>query len=356
MKIAVITGTMPDIIKQAPIVWEAEKRGHQVIIIHTNQHSMDKYREIAMPIGLRDPDYIMPDPFSIANTIVQMLWVERIYSPDIILPHGDTTTSMASAVGAHHLGLPVGHVEAGLRTGSREPWPEQTNTRITDACSNLFFAPTELAARNLAYEGFHHKDILVTGNTVVDAAYKVASTLPDSTLSTPNTVYFSAHREENMRFPDRVASIVKFSTFLCNEGLDVQWVMRRKTEKVLQDLRHELDPRITVIPSLPYTESIALLANCKFVCTDSGGLQEEASALHIPCLTMRYVTDRPETITAGCNLVTTLDIDSMKEAYHNLLANYQTMKSIPCPYGSGDSAKRILNLIEAREGKFIRWE
>jgi len=356
VRIGIITGTMPDIIKQAPLVWEAESRGHEVILIHSGQHLDDiRFKEIAISIGLRSPDILYSN--NEWNIPLAIHWFSQnlILNPplDIVLPHGDTTTSMIASVIAHYNNIPVGHVEAGLRTGSREPWPEQTNTRISDACSNLFFAATDRNYYDLIHEGFKRENITICGNTVIDIAKKIASSF--SKIVT-NKVYFSAHREENMRFKERVKNIVLFANFLADEGLEVQWVLRPKADRMLDEYEFKRDERINYIKGLPYTESIRLINESLFVCTDSGGLQEESSALHVPCLTMRYVTDRPETVEVGCNIITTLDIKKMKDAYYQMRREHGQMSSKKCPYGDGNTAQKIIDFIEYRKNNLITWE
>ena len=354
MKIAVITGTMPDIIKQAPIVWEAKKRGHEVILIHTNQHyDNDLFLGMYKSVGLRKPDHILKGKFAIGNAIEELGKLFLEIEPDIILPHGDTKTAMVAAVAAHYLGIPVGHVEAGLRTETREPWPEQSDTRIVDACSNLYFAPTTKNASYLIMENFHYDDIIVCGNTIVDIAQTMAKRYKKDPVA--NRVYFSAHREENLQSKNRFQSIVKFANFLAKEGYEVNWVMRKKTEQKIKEYKLKLNNKIKRIGHLDYPDSIKLMKESTFACVDSGGLQEESSALNIPCLTMRYVTDRPETVAVGCNHLTTLDFRQMQIAYEYLKEHYDEMKSKPCPYGDGRSAKKIIEFIEKREKFLIRW-
>lgn len=354
MKIAIITGTMPDIIKQAPIVWEAKKRGQKVILVHTNQHyDNDLFLGMYKSVGLRKPDYILKGKFSIGNAIEELSQLFLEINPDIILPHGDTKTAMVAAVAAHYLGIPVGHVEAGLRTETREPWPEQSDTRIVDACSNLYFAPTAKNASYLIQENFHLDDIIVCGNTIVDIARAMAKKFKQDKKT--NKVYFSSHREENLQSQNRFQNIVKFANFLAREGYEVNWVMRKKTEQKIKEYKLKLSNKIKRIGHLDYPDSIRLLNEAVFACVDSGGLQEESSAIHTPCLTMRYVTDRPETVAGGCNHLTTLDFRQMQIAYEYLKEHYDEMKSKPCPYGDGHSAKKIVEFIEKREKFLIRW-
>lgn len=354
MRIGIVTGTMPDIIKQAPLVWEAEKRGHDVTLIHSGQHLDHKrFSLIAKSIGLRKPDVILAKHFSIPWAISQIQSLIQEHPMDIILTHGDTNTAMAVSVGAHYAGIPVGHVEAGLRTKSREPWPEQTNTRIVDACSSLFFAPTKGNVTELVLEGFNLDNILKCGNTVVDIIKLIGGL---SRIPYSDKIYFSAHREENMRFKDRLLNIVKFAEYLALADWEVMWVMRPKTESALKAHGLSVPHGVQIIDSLTYPESLGLLRLSRFVCTDSGGLQEEASALHVPCLTMRYVTDRPETVDAVSNVLLTLDFEQMVENYKKALANYEIMAKADCPYGNGNTAELIMDFIEKREGNFITWE
>jgi UDP-N-acetylglucosamine 2-epimerase (non-hydrolysing) len=173
---------------------------------------------------------------------------------------------------------------------------------------------------------------------------------PDSKI-----VYFSAHREENMRDEQRFKSIVRFANMLAEE-YDVHWVMRIKTEQMITKYNVELNSKIRVIKNLSYPNNVALLSRSKFICTDSGSIQEEASALHIPCLTLRYATDRPETLGCGCNILTGFDyVNEMIPAYEQLLRRYDKMRNKICPYGTGTSSIEIFNFIEERKETLIRW-
>lgn len=350
MHIAIITGTMPDIIKQTPIVHAAESHLHTVSLVHLLQHDFILFRRTALSIHLRDPDIILPAAFPFFNAIKSFTDLFKIITPDIVLAHGDTYTTMAAATAAHYIGIPVGHVEAGLRTQSREPWPEQTNTRIVDACSTLFFAPTEQCRTNLLNEGFRDSNILMCGNTLVDIVIKTMA--QQRAKATTNQVYFSAHREENMRFPDRVFNIVQFANFLANIGYSVSWVLRGKTQDRING--HMVDSRIKFIDFLSYPESLQLLYNSVFACVDSGGLQEEAAILGTPCLTMRYITDRPETVEAGVNTLTTLEFSRMKEVYASFIHNNLAPKIATGLYGNGTAAEQILDFIE--NNNYIHWE
>jgi UDP-N-acetylglucosamine 2-epimerase (non-hydrolysing) len=363
MKIAIICGTMPDIIKLAPLVWEGDKRGHDIKIVHTNQHKDKHFTDTFDSIGLRRPDKVLSGnaihEFEIGTAINQLTKVFDELKPDIVFVHGDTKTAMVGAIAAHFLCIPVAHIEAGLRTDTREPWPEQTDTRIADACSNLFFAATDRSVNKLLDEGFNFNDIYLVGNTIVDIAKKISNVPIDNfdyLTNEPKKVYFSAHREENMRFKTRFMSIVKFANFLAKEGYEVNWVMRNKTITKIKEYNAKLSPKIKIVDFLKYPDSIKLLNESYFVCTDSGGLQEEASALHKPCLTMRYVTDRPETVDNHTNICTGFNLVNMKHWYNVMLADYSAMSNKPCPYGEGNSSKKIFNIVEERKKNLIRWE
>ncbi len=364
MKIVIVTATRPDIIKQAPLYWEARKRGHEVVLLHAAQHFPHSlfegvYRDMQLPFP---PKYTVhsgalkragmvasrlahhidrsipglklsakleelavkatearPKPSETVASI--MAGCNRLFSgplsdADVVLVHGDTLAAMAAALSAHLNLVPVAHVEAGLRTFSREPFPEQTDTRCADAASDLHFAATAVNKRNLLQEGFPSSRILVVGNTVVDAAKWAAKKGSESKpffeglgidFRKP-VVYFSAHRRENLMHEQRFLSIAESACTLAREGTQVLWSVRPGTLVALVKYglleRAQRTPNLILTGDIPrYTDIMYVLSRCEFIATDSGSIQEESAALHVPCVTLRFVTDRPESVQAGVNVL-----------------------------------------------------
>jgi UDP-N-acetylglucosamine 2-epimerase (non-hydrolysing) len=265
----------------------------------------------------------------------------------------------------------VGHVEAGLRTFSHEPFPEQLDTRGSDAASDLYFAATDLNRQNLLKEGFPGKRIFVVGNTSVDTALWAAKKPATETerfflskgvdFSKP-TVYFSIHRRETTLSKERFTAAAEAAFSLSSQGYAVVWSIRPGTAAALEKwgLKGKLasHPNIHAIEEIPsYVDIIHLMKKCRFICTDSGSMQEECCALHIPCITVRYVTDRPESVEAGANIVAKPDCaQTILAAAAKLEASHAQMSRAPNPYGSGNSSALIFDALEKWDGKLSRWE
>lgn len=418
MKICLVTGTRPDIIKMAPLYWEARKRGHEVVVAHAAQHYPyhlfeGSYRDMAMPFP---PDYVVhsslvkkaavhgsraahfldskfsgggaykklealagsigdtrPSPAKTLSSIVTdftKLFSGKLKNADIVLVHGDTLTCAGAALAAHLSLVPVGHVEAGLRTFSREPFPEQTCTRTADACSDLHFAATALNKRNLLNEGFRKERIFVAGNTVVDAAQWAARKGAASkqffeklgiNFSLP-FAYFSCHRRETLLHEARFKAIAESAVEMGRRGMQVLWSVRPGTFFALKSFglleRMRSAENVLLASDIPnYSDIMFFMSKCSFVVTDSGSMQEESAALHVPCVTLRYVTDRPESVEAGVNvLAPPTSVSSIMRKVDFVLNNGGEMRRKKNPYGDGKSSAKILGAIESFEGRLIQWE
>ncbi len=419
MKIGILTGTRPDIIKMAPVYWEAKKRGHRPVLIHTSQHFPyhlfeGVYRDLDLPfpphhlvqygmvkrIGVHASRIAYnidemadlgiskkfenlatrvvtrrPNPAKTVGSIIlelNKLLEGDLKGLDILLTHGDTLTSMAGAIAASLNIIPIGHVEAGLRTFSKEPFPEQIDTRVSDACSDLFFAATETNRKNLLNEGFRKERILVVGNTVVDAAIFAAKKGQKSKKFFEKLgfdfrrklVYFSCHRRENLIHRERFRAIVEALAELSDEGFQVLWSVRPGTQEAIKQFglegelrRHPNLRRVSEIPR--YSDIMFFISRCRFVATDSGSIQEETAALHVPTVTLRYVTDRPESVEAGVNVLAKPESKAKVLEVLRKVANGQVnsqMRRRANPYGEGNSSRLILDAIERFKGRFIEWE
>jgi UDP-N-acetylglucosamine 2-epimerase (non-hydrolysing) len=375
MRIVVAFGTKPCTIKMAPLVKEADRRGHETFILYSGQHwSPNLFTELFDDLELRHPDFNLCCGEE-SSTLTQLasnilLGTERILNqvkPDVVFTHGDTTTSMAVSLCSHINLVPVGHVEAGLRTFSREPFPEQLNTRISDASADIFFAPVEKNAQNLRNEGFPEDRIFLVGNTVIDVAKWAAKRNLDVAakygLKKP-LVYFSIHRRETTMSKERFSGPVE--AILEMDQYNYFISMRPGTRKALETYgfmdRLEKASNVIIVDSIPsYVEAINIMTSCDAILTDSGSMLEEAAGLHVPCLTARYVTDRPETVVTGSNIIAGLSKESIMENLQRVMGNpdiRNRMASAPSPYGEGDTSKQILDITEKlhAQGDLLRFE
>lgn len=374
MKIFHAFGTRACTIKMAPLVRESIRRGHDTKILYSGQHySHNLYEEVFDDLEMPRPHHDIGARGTASEMGAKMLVdAERILrqeKPDIVLTHGDTFTAMfMSLAGALSL-TPVGHVEAGLRTNSWEPYPEQICTRTSDACGALFFAATEKNKKDLLSEGQPPDRIFVVGNTIVDAALQHAemarrkSRILDTFKFPPGKplVFWSVHRKENMLHEERMRGI--FESLLALTDYHVFCSVLPSTQQAAEKFgyaeRLAKAKHLTWSPCLPkYTDSLRIMLESDLLLTDSGGIQEEACSLHIPCLTLRYVTDRPESVDAGANRCVGADAKEITEWSRKVIEGGlgEKMRKAKNPYGDGKSSARILDLIEKFEGKMERWE
>lgn len=364
LKIALVFGTRPEAIKMAPVVKEFKKKNNwETKVIVTGQHRqmLDQVLDI---FGIK-PDFdlnIMRHGQSLNAITVRVLEgiakVFQEWKPDLVLVHGDTTTAFAAALASFYEGIPVAHVEAGLRTPNvNNPFPEEANRRLIDVFTTTYFAPTEHAAKNLKDEGVDESRIFVTGNTVIDALlsvveedYKFQNTVLQELDFTDNPlVVVTAHRRENWGKPLQNICEALLEVSAAN---NCEIVVAMHRNPVLQQVMLDIlggKPRIRLIDAPGYKEFANLLSRCTLLLTDSGGLQEEAPALGKPVLVLREVTERPEGIEAGTvKLVGTEKVRIIK-TINKLLEDkqlYRQMSKAQNPYGDGTAARQIRQIIE----------
>ena len=281
--------------------------------------------------------------------------------PDIVLVQGDTNAVLAGALVAGKLHIAVGHVEAGLRSFDMT-MPEEINRRVADIVSAMYFIPTEESAINLLAEGFSHENLIITGNTVVDACFRhleIAKKrgFEEESLANldienmDNILTLTMHRAENVDVKERVTSIIGALKELSD--MNIIFPIHPRTKNTLEkfglfDELNDLD-HVHIIKPLGYLDFLLLTSKSTLILTDSGGLQEEAITLDVPALTLRYNTERPETVTAGGNLLVGSDKDVILENANRILNDSdfaEKMKNAPNPYGMGDSAKVTVDAIE----------
>jgi UDP-N-acetylglucosamine 2-epimerase (non-hydrolysing) len=368
LKVLSIFGTRPEAVKMAPVVraLEAEKGIHSRVCV-TAQHRgmLDQvlgYFDIHPDVDL---DLMKPDQSlagltaSIFTALDPVLQREK---PDWVLVQGDTTTVMASALNAYYREIRVGHVEAGLRTFDKwAPFPEEINRKIAGTVADLHFAPTALARENLLREGVPDRNILVTGNPVIDAVHWVAEQpvppqvrllLDELNISDNGNrlVLVTAHRREN--FDEPIEHICAAINRLADEYAGrVKFVYPVHQNPHIQGPVHTMlggNQNITLLPPVEYPVLINLLRHATLALTDSGGIQEEAPGFGIPALVLRDVTERPEGVTAGVLQLVGTNTDTIYQATRRLLddpAAYQSMARAVNPFGDGKAAGRIVQAL-----------
>lgn len=380
-KIMLVFGTRPEAIKMAPLVKELQKHADKckTIVCVTGQHRemLDQVLKIFEIV----PDYDLnimkqgQDLYDVtARVLVGMRDVLKEAEPDVVLVHGDTTTSMAAAMAAFYQQIPVGHVEAGLRTHNiYSPWPEEMNRQITGRIAVFDFAPTALSRQNLISENVEDSKITVTGNTVIDALYWVVDKIKnDASLDAElekqlaqagydvrrlgngrRLVLITGHRREN--FGDGFINICKAIRDLAAKYQDVDFVypmhlnpnVRRPIHEVFGENLSDLGNMFFIEP-LEYLSFVYLMEKSNIVLTDSGGIQEEAPGLGKPVLVMRDTTERPEALTAGTVKLVGTDYDKIVGEVSMLLDDaeaYDRMSRAVNPYGDGKACQRIAQVL-----------
>lgn len=371
MKILSVFGTRPEAIKMAPLVQALQIRpGFESRICVTAQHRgmLDQVLEL-FDI---EPDFdldLMRDGQSLTSITSGVLHglnnVFDSFEPDMVLVHGDTTTTLAASLGAFYRRISVGHVEAGLRTGNMSsPWPEEMNRRLTDAMTSWFFAPTEQARKNLLNEHVAADTIVMTGNTVIDALLWVVQKLEHSApLQQQIAAQFpfldpsrrlllvTGHRRES--FGEKFVSFCSALRYIANSHPEVQLVypvhLNPQVQKPVQSILHGL-PNVHLIKPQEYLSFVYLMKNAYLIISDSGGIQEEAPALGKPVLVTRDTTERPEAIAAGTAKLVGTDMENVVGEVELLLEDqneYSRMAHAHNPYGDGKASERIVRTLES---------
>ena len=365
LKVMTVFGTRPEAIKMCPLVLELRKHPEEIepLVAVTAQHR-EMLDQVLHLFGIT-PDYdlnIMSAGQTLYDVTEKALrGLQKVLEeakPDLVLVHGDTTTTFAGALAAFYAQIPVGHVEAGLRTGNKSsPFPEEMNRKLTGALADYHFAPTATSKANLLRENVPEAQITVTGNTVIDAlktTVKPGYRFGDDALhevldSGKRLILMTTHRRENLGEPMR--HVYKALCEVLRTHSDVEAIFPvHKNPKVRQIVNEELGhlPQVHLIEPLDYEPFANLMARVDIVLTDSGGIQEEAPALGKPVLVLRDTTERPEAVTAGTvKLIGTAYADVLRET--NLLLDnpehYRAMAEAVNPYGDGEACARIVGCI-----------
>lgn len=363
-KIITIFGTRPEAIKMAPLVKELEKREEiesKVCVTAQHREMLDQvleYFEIKPDFDLN----IMKSKQSLTGITNRVLeGLEEVFikeKPDMILVHGDTTTTFAGALAAFYQQIKVGHVEAGLRTFDKYfPFPEEMNRKLTGSLADLHFAPTNGSKNNLLREGINENDIYITGNTVIDAMlhtvkedYKFENEeLNKIDYVNKKVIMITAHRREN--WGEGIENICTALNKIVEDNKDVELVYLVHLNPVVKDVVHARlggNDRIHLLPPLDTKETHNLMNKCFMVMTDSGGLQEEAPHLGKPVLVLRDVTERPEAVAYGTVKLVGTDIEKILSEANELIQNreaYEKMSKSVNPYGDGKASERIADAI-----------
>lgn len=381
-RIMLVFGTRPEAIKMAPLVKELQKypEKFQTMVCVTGQHRemLDQVLHIFDIIPDNDLNIMKQgqDLYDVtARVLIGMRDVLRENRPDVVLVHGDTTTSTATALAAFYQQIPVGHVEAGLRTHNiYSPWPEEMNRQLTGRIATYHFAPTPLSRQNLLAEGIRKEQITVTGNTVIDALYRVVDKMTnDMQLNTElqnilrhsgydvdrlagdrKLVLITGHRREN--FGDGFIHMCAAVKDLAQKYPEKDFVYPMHLNPNVRKPIHEVFGdnlsswgNLFFIEPLEYLSFVYLMEKSTIVLTDSGGIQEEAPGLGKPVLVMRDTTERPEALEAGTVKLVGTDYDRIVYEVSALLENqeyYERMSKAVNPYGDGQACNRILNVLD----------
>ena len=366
IKVMTIFGTRPEAIKMAPLVKELDSRKEiKSIVCVTAQHR--EMLDQVLNIFKIKPDYdlnIMKQGQSLSEiTSRVLLGLEEVIKkeePNIILVHGDTTTTFAGALAAFYNKVDIGHVEAGLRTYDKySPFPEEANRIMVDRITDMYFAPTEVSKNNLLKENIDESKIYVTGNTAIDAMkYTINNNYKNSLfdwIGDSKLILLTAHRRENLGEP--MYNIFKAVKRLVNDNKDIKVIYPIHLNPLVRKIANEVfedNDRIKLIEPLEVVDFHNFINKSYFILTDSGGIQEEAPSLGKPVLVLRDTTERPEGITAGTlKLVGTNEDDIYNEAtiLLNNKSEYDKMSKASNPYGDGNTSKYIVDAIIERYGK-----
>lgn len=366
-RVAVVLGTRPEAIKMAPVVraLEAWPGLFQPMVISTSQQREMLVQTMAsvglvpdLDLGLTHANTTLAE-FT-AEAMMALTATFQQHRPNLLLVQGDTSTVAAAALAAFYQNIPIGHVEAGLRSGDmRRPFPEEGNRRIAAIAADLHFAPTPRARDNLLQEGTPPGDIYVTGNTAVDALAAIPphTAFEDAALDAVDwrgrrVVLVTVHRRENLG--EHLTGLCQAFTRIVRDHPEVQLVfpvhLNPRVREVVHAALHGV-PGITLLEPLSYPDLLEVMRRAHFVMSDSGGIQEEAPSLQKPILVLRSVTERPEVVEAGFGRLVGADPDLVVAAARQLLrddALHHRMTSGPNPFGDGHAADRIVRIIADR--------
>ena len=373
-KILLVFGTRPEAIKMAPLVKEFQKdvENFEIKVCVTAQHR--EMLDQVLNLFQISPDYDLnimkpaQDLYDVtSNILLKIKPVLEEFNPDVVLVHGDTTTTFATSLAAYYQKIKIGHVEAGLRTGNLySPWPEEGNRRLTSVLTDYHFSPTETSKKNLLSEGVDKSKIIVTGNTVIDALqiivnniynkehlrFKIEEAIIKSGFKELDSKFIlvTGHRREN--FGQGFLNICEALKVLAKNNPDINILYPVHLNPNVREPVNELLSNVSnikLVEPFQYEEFIYLMSKSYLILTDSGGIQEEAPSLGKPVLVMRDTTERPEAVGAGTvKLVGSAQNNIIKEVQKllNDSSEYQRMSKAHNPYGDGNASKNILKILK----------
>lgn len=362
IKVMTVFGTRPEAIKMAPLVLELQKQSQRFEAITTVSAQHREMLDQVLDIFHIKPDHdlnIMHARQTLtditSNVLINLDKILKEAKPDIVLVHGDTTTTFAASVAAFYNQIPIGHVEAGLRTWEKySPYPEEMNRQMTDAMTDLYFAPTTQSKANLLKENHKEDNIYITGNTAIDALKQTVDKgyhhdILDKVSPDNKLILLTMHRRENQGGPMR--RVFKVIREVVESREDVEVIYPVHLSPAVQEAAKEIlgnTERIHLISPLDVVDFHNLAARSYFIMTDSGGVQEEAPSLGKPVLVLRDTTERPEGVEAGTLKLVGTESEKVKQEMEELLDNaaeYQRMSQAKNPYGDGKASERILDAI-----------
>jgi UDP-N-acetylglucosamine 2-epimerase (non-hydrolysing) len=364
MKILIVVGTRPEAIKMAPLYHELQQSNFEVKVCVTAQHRqmLDQVLDFFEIIPDYDLDLMQPNQTLnglSANILASIDHVLNTEKPDLVLVHGDTTTSTMVALAAFHLGIKVGHVEAGLRTYNKlSPFPEEMNRQITSRIADYHFTPTNTATKNLLDEGVASKAIIETGNTVIDTLFWTINKIEKENykpqeiedlkkviLSDKKLILVTGHRREN--FGEGIKNLCE-SLIQTSKREDVIIIYPVHLNPNIKEVAYDLlskQKNIILISPVSYPAFVWLMKQSFIIITDSGGIQEEAPSLGKPVIVTRTVSERPEGIEAGFSTLVGTDAAVIVKTVEDLLNNFAGFENLNNPYGNGNASQQIVDYL-----------
>jgi UDP-N-acetylglucosamine 2-epimerase (non-hydrolysing) len=354
-----VLGTRPEIIKLSPVIRRCQSLGIDFEIIHTGQHYSENLSSVFFDqLSLPQPDYNLDIRSGTHSTQTGQMMIElgeliAEIDPQTVLVQGDTNSVLAASMTVSKMDSTLGHVEAGLRSYNRS-MPEEINRVVSDHVGEYLFAPTPQSVKYLQNEGISDDRIYETGNTIVEAtrdnselAESESTILEELGLNSGEYCLLTAHRAENVDSRSVFTSIIEgVGAFAAQHELPVVFPAHPRTQKRIGEFDLTIPNHIAVIDSLDYLDFLTIQRNASLVFTDSGGVQEEACILHVPCVTIRTETERPETVTVGANVVADVTADSIQSSGNDMI---DVDRKWDNPFGDGHAAERILEILSFTE-------